>query len=122
MILEGVEGRGGLDRFGAQRALEAVLETLAERIAGGEVDDLAASLLEELGAPLERGKERTAGKAQRIALDEFVARVAEREGASREQSLDHLQAVFRTLREVIPDQERSDMLDELPRDYSEVLL
>ena len=83
VILDRVEGRAGLDRHGARRALEAVLETLAERIAGGEVDDLADALPDELRPPLERGRDRTGGKAQRMSLDEFVARVAEREGVSR---------------------------------------
>lgn len=121
VILDRVEGRAGLDRRDAQRALEAVLETLAERIAGGEADDLAASLPEELRPPLERGRDRTGGKAQRMSLDEFVARVAEREGVSTEAALDHAQAVFTTLREVIPDKEWSDLLAELPRGYAEAL-
>ena len=121
VILERVEGRAGLDRHGARRALEAVLETLAERIAGGEVDDLAASLPEELRPRLERGRDRTGGKAQRMSLDEFIARVAEREGVPTETALDHAQAVFTTLREVIPDKEWSDLLAELPRGYTDAL-
>jgi uncharacterized protein (DUF2267 family) len=121
VILDRVEGRAGLDRHGAQRALEAVLETLAERIAGGEVDDLIESLPEELRPPLERGRERTGGKAQRMSLDEFISRVAEREGVSTEDALDHAQAVFITLREVIPDKEWADLLAELPRGYAEAL-
>ncbi|MEA2268103.1 MAG: hypothetical protein QOC64_713, partial [Solirubrobacteraceae bacterium] len=42
---------------GAQRAIEAVLETLAERLAGGEVDDLAAARkeLSDLLSQLPRG-------------------------------------------------------------------
>jgi uncharacterized protein (DUF2267 family) len=121
VILDRVEGRAGLDRYGAERALEAVLETLAERIAGGEVDDIAASLPQELRPPLERGRERTGGKAQRMSLDEFISRVAEREGVSTEDALDHAQAVFVTLREVIPDKEWSELLAELPRGYAEAL-
>lgn len=120
-IVERVEGRAGLDRRGAQRALEAVLETLAERVAGGEVDDLAAALPDELRPPLERGRERARGKAQRMSLDQFIARVAEREGATEEAALEHAQAVFTTLHEVIPDKEWSDLLAELPRGYAEAL-
>ena len=56
-----------------------------------------------------------------MSLDEFVARVAEREGVSREQALDHARAVFTTLREAIPDKEWSDLLTELPRAYTEAL-
>src|SRR5918998_1676541 len=40
VFLGRVAGRAGLDVEGARRATEAVLETLAERIADGEVDDL----------------------------------------------------------------------------------
>jgi uncharacterized protein (DUF2267 family) len=93
VIADRVEGRAGLDRHGARRALEAVLETLAERIAGGEVDDVASNLPDELRPPLERGCDRTGGKAQRMSLDEFVTRVAEREGVSDERALEHAQAV-----------------------------
>jgi uncharacterized protein (DUF2267 family) len=121
VILDRVEGRAGLDRHAARRALEAVLETLAERIAGGEAADLADALPDELRPSLERGRDRTGGKAQRMSLDEFVARVAEREGVSREQALDHARAVFTTLREAIPDKEWSDLLTELPRAYTEAL-
>ena len=121
VIVERVGGRAGLDRRGARRALEAVLEALAERVAGGEVDDLAAALPDELRQPLARGRERTRGKAQRMSLDEFIARVAEREGVTDETALEHAQAVFTTLREVIPDKEWSDLLAELPRAYAEVL-
>jgi uncharacterized protein (DUF2267 family) len=121
VILDRVEGRAGLDRHDARQALKSVLETLAERIAGGEADDLAAWLPEELRPPLERGRDRTGGKAQRMSFDEFVARVAEREGVATEQALEHARAVFTTLREVIPDKEWSDLLAELPRGYAEAL-
>jgi uncharacterized protein (DUF2267 family) len=121
-LLERVEGRAGLDRERAERALEAVLETLAERIAGGEVDDLAEALPEELAPALHRGRERSGGRAQRLSLDEFVARVAEREDLTWEDALEHVRAVFATLREVLPAKELSDLLDELPRAYHEALL
>jgi uncharacterized protein (DUF2267 family) len=120
-ILDRIEGRAGLDRHGARRALDAVLETLAERIAGSDVDELVSSLPGELRQPLERGRERTGGKAQRMSLDEFVTRIAEHEGVSDEQALDHAQAVFTTLREVIPDREWSHLLAELPNAYAEAL-
>jgi uncharacterized protein (DUF2267 family) len=119
VFIDRVEGRAGLDRAGAERATEAVLWTLAERLAGGEVDDLIEALPEELRPALERGKSR---KAQRLSLDEFVARVAEREGVPTEEALEHAQAVFTTLREAVPDKEFSDVLAELPRGYYEALL
>ena len=55
-----------------------------------------------------------------MSLDEFVHRIEEREGVTYE--LDHARAVFATLREVIPDEEFSDLLRQLPRAYDEALL
>jgi uncharacterized protein (DUF2267 family) len=120
-LLDRVEGRAGLDRAGARRAVEAVLETLAERIAEGEADDVAKWLPEELRPALERGKARSP-KAQRMSLDEFIRRVAEREGIAPEVALDHARAVFATLREALPAKELSDVLAELPRGYQEALV
>jgi uncharacterized protein (DUF2267 family) len=121
-FLERVRGRAGLDRDAALRATNAVLETLAARIAGGEVDDLAAYLPEDLRAALMRGKEASGGRARRMSLDEFVANVAEREDATWEDALEHTRAVFTTLREALPDKELADVLAQLPRGYSEALL
>lgn len=72
------------------------------------------ALPEELHAPLERGLERSR-EAVRMSLDEFVARVAEREGVTMEGALEHARAVFATLREALPSKEFSDLLSELPR-------
>jgi uncharacterized protein (DUF2267 family) len=121
-FLRRVADRAGTDRAGAEAATEAVLETLAERIAGGEVDDIADVLPEELRAPLHRGRERSGGKAQRMSLDEFVERIAEREGVDHDAALEHARAVIATLREALPPKELSDLLAQLPRGYQEALL
>jgi uncharacterized protein (DUF2267 family) len=116
-LLDGVADRAGLFPDGARRATEAVLETLAERLAAGEVDDLIALLPLELHAPLARGKQHGNGKAVRMPLDDFVRRVAEREGISLEAAREHVAAVLATLRELLPDAEWRDMTAQLPRDY-----
>jgi uncharacterized protein (DUF2267 family) len=121
-FIKRVSRRAALEPTDAHRATEAVLETLAERIAGGEAEDLAEELPEGLRPALERGKERTRGKAQRMSLDEFIERVSEREGVSYEEALDHARAVFATLREAVSDKEVSDLVAELPRGYHEALL
>jgi uncharacterized protein (DUF2267 family) len=121
-FLERVAGRTALAQPEPHRVSEAVLETLAERIAGGEADDVAEGVPRELRQPLERGRERTGGKAQRMSLDEFVARIAEREDVTHEQALDHARAVFATLRETLTDKEFSGLLSELPRGYYDALL
>lgn len=116
-----VADRAVLDDDGASRATEAVLETLAERIAGGEVDDLIVRLPLHLHPPLKRGKEHTGGKAVRMSVDEFVSRVAEREGVSLDDAREHARAVLTTLREVVPDAEFRDVTAQLPREFDELL-
>jgi uncharacterized protein (DUF2267 family) len=120
-LVDRVQGRGGLDRHGAERALGAVLETLAERIAGAEADALAAVLPPELGTPLRRGRDRTGGKAQKMTLDEFLHTIADREGVAPEDVLDHVQAVFKTIREIVPEEAWSHLLGQLPRDWPDAL-
>jgi uncharacterized protein (DUF2267 family) len=69
-----VEQEGDLDPPEAVRAVQATLETLGERISGGESDDLAAELPEPL-----RHLVRSDGNAEAFDFDEFLRRVAERE-------------------------------------------
>jgi uncharacterized protein (DUF2267 family) len=119
-LLRRVAERTGLAADRARQATEAVLETLAERIAGGEVDDLIASLPPELHPPLRKGNELSNGTARRMSLDEFVRRVAEREGVTPPLALEHARAVFATLREALPDNEFFDVTAQLPGDYAAV--
>jgi uncharacterized protein (DUF2267 family) len=116
-----VAERAGLDEEAAPKATDAVLETLAERIAGGEVEDLIDRLPIPLHPPLKRGTEHTGGKARRMSLEEFLERVAEREGVDLESALDHTRAVLATLREAVGDDEFFDIRVQLPADYEPVL-
>jgi uncharacterized protein (DUF2267 family) len=52
-----VADRAATDEDAARRVIDAVLETLSVRIAGGEVDDLRARLPVAFHPALERGKE-----------------------------------------------------------------
>jgi uncharacterized protein (DUF2267 family) len=115
---ERVAERADLDADGAARATEAVLETLAERIAGGEVDDLIDRLAIALHAPLKRGRERTGGAATRMSLDDFVRRVAEREGVDAAVARAHARGVILTLRDAVGDDEFFDVTVQLPDEYA----
>src|SRR5256885_341656 len=64
-------------REDAVRASSATLETLGERLAGGEAKDLASQLPQELALYLERTH---TGIQQSFSLDEFFWRVSQREG------------------------------------------
>jgi uncharacterized protein (DUF2267 family) len=110
------------EREQALRATEAVLETLAERLAAGEVDTLERLLPGEFHPALELGKLHARGKAGRFDLEEFVGRVADRVGTtSHSDALDGTRCVFTALRETLPRQELDDILAELPREYDDVL-
>jgi uncharacterized protein (DUF2267 family) len=116
-FLRHVADRAALDEDGAERATDAVLETLAERIAGGEVDDLIERLPVRLHAPLKRGKERSGGRARRMSLEQFVDRVAGLEGVDAEVAGEHVRAVLATLREAVGDEEWRDITVQLPDEY-----
>jgi uncharacterized protein (DUF2267 family) len=109
------------DDAAARRAAEAVLETLGERIAGGEVDDVLARLPVELHAPLRRGSRNNGGKAEQMTLVEFLERIADREGVTLDEAGDHARGVFLALRELVGDDEFLDILAELPPEYAETL-
>jgi uncharacterized protein (DUF2267 family) len=120
-FLDRVRRRADLDRVEAERAAAAVLETLAERLAAGEVEDLQAALPGPLREPLERGKVHVRGQPRRMSLDEFVDRVAQKEDTSFDAAFDHTRAVFATLAEALPPSELRDILNDLPRVYRDTL-
>jgi uncharacterized protein (DUF2267 family) len=115
-----VGDRAGLRPGRARQASDVVLETLAERIAAGEIDDLIAQLPVELHPPLERGKASSGGRARRMSLDQFLERVAVREGVPPEQAREHVRAVFATLRDAVPEQEVFDIASQLPQEFAAV--
>jgi uncharacterized protein (DUF2267 family) len=120
-FLRRVADHAAIDEARARPVTEAVLETLAERISGGEVEDLAAQLPVELRPALERGNALSHGAARRMSLDEFVTRVAEREGVTPDEARDHVRAVFLTLREAVSEKEIADLEAQLPKEYAAVL-
>src|ERR1700736_6184283 len=69
-----VQDAADLDREPAERAAHVVLQTLAERLPGGEARDLAEQLPPDLAGWL-----GAKGRAEAFDLDEFLRRVAERE-------------------------------------------
>jgi uncharacterized protein (DUF2267 family) len=116
-----VADRAGPDEATARRATEAVLETLAERLAGGEVEDVRKELPPELHAALRRGKDRVHGVARSMTLDEFLSLVAEREAVSVDAAREHARAVFATLRDALVEKTFTDVDAELPKEYDALL-
>jgi uncharacterized protein (DUF2267 family) len=119
-LVEEVAERAALPESRARQVIEAVLETLAERIAGGEVDDLEAVLPTELHPALERGRQRTGGRPRRLSLDAFIERVAERLGVPPLEARGLVEAVFAALRKTVPNDEWVDVTAQLPTEYAAV--
>jgi uncharacterized protein (DUF2267 family) len=116
-----VAERLGLDGRRAQRATEAVLEALGERVAGGQVDDLERLLPAELHPALERGRASGQGAARRMSVEEFEAEVARIEDVPRGAAAEHARAVLATLREAVGEKEFADTKAQLPGEYRDLL-
>ena len=94
-----VRHRTGLgSRAEAERATRATLETLAERLAGGEARDLAAQLPAELAHFLQPAD---AGIGTKLTLDEFFEAVSMREGVDLEEATLHARVVIGVLTEAV---------------------
>ncbi|MCM0676836.1 DUF2267 domain-containing protein [Micromonospora phytophila] len=109
-------------RSSSEQAVEltrATLETLAERLTGGEVLDLAAQLPRPLQVVL-KPSPRTES-AERFGAAEFVARVALRARVEEPVARNAARAVFVTLREAISGGEFDDVVVQLPRDFRDMV-
>ena len=118
--------RLGVPETEARTIAEAVLETLAERIAAGEVEDLITELDPLLHPPLRRAQ-AAAPEARRMPLEEFLRRVARREGTAADETdlfekiFGQVRAIFATLAEAITTEEWFDITAELPEEYGGLL-
>jgi uncharacterized protein (DUF2267 family) len=118
-FMKDVRERAGVDEDRAEKAVRATLNTLAQRLAGGEPHDLASQLPEELRETVELTTGEGAGI--RWDADEFVAKVAAREGCSPEQAREHVHAIFAALRDAVTPGEFDDITSQLDRSYRELL-
>ncbi len=101
----------------AERATRATLETLAERLAGGEAHDLAAQLPPELARSLEAPD---AGIGAKLTLNEFFELVSEREGVDLEDSTLHARVVIGVLTEAVSLGEIKDVRVQLPAAFAQL--
>lgn len=101
----------------AEKAVQATLETLSERIIGDEAKDLAAQLPEEIGQYL-RGREGENGA--HFSLQEFYSKVSEKEHIEAPTAANHVRAVFATLRDAVTPGEFEEVRNALSKDYEEL--
>ncbi|SCL31670.1 Uncharacterized conserved protein, DUF2267 family [Micromonospora rhizosphaerae] len=97
----------------AEPITRATLQTLAERISGGQARDLASQLPEELRGCVAKRTEN----AEPFGLADFLERVQARAGVDLQSATDGARAVLDTLRESISAKEYGDFVDQLPKDF-----
>ena len=98
-------------------ATRATLETLGERLEGGEPKDLAAQLPPEIAIYLEQP---FAGSGVPFTLDDFFMRVAEREGTALAEASFHARVVLGLIAEVVTMGEIENVRAQLPADLRQL--
>ncbi|MEA5622094.1 DUF2267 domain-containing protein [Nostoc sp. UHCC 0251] len=101
----------------AERATRATLETLKERIANDEAQELAASLPQQLGDYL-LGKEGDSGGS--FNLQEFIARASQKENIEPTTVAIHVRAVFTVLQNAISPELFAALHSHFSHDYEEL--
>lgn len=100
----------------AEQAITATLDVLGERLTGGKARSLAAQLPAELKDTLEQHSD----EAEAFDVDEFLRRVANREGrgCTPERASEHARAVLSTIAGSVSAREVRDMRSQLPAGYA----
>ncbi len=111
-----VQQRGRFtSKIDAIRSIRATLQTLSERLAGGEAKDLASQLPQEIGSYLYWN---LGLPPERMALEDFFQRVALRESADMSQAIYHARVVMEVLQEAVSPGEIKDVRGQLPPEYA----
>lgn len=117
-FINGVQERGHLgSREEAEAAAGSTLQTLAERLAGGEPHDLASQLPSGLAEHVRYDGEQ---ESDPFSLEEFYRRVADKEGTGESEATQHAQVVMGVLRDAVTAGEIEDVRSQLPSGYVEL--
>ncbi len=99
----------------AVAAIRATLNTLGDRLYGGEAHNLASQLPFEIGRYLEEGI-----LSEDFGMDEFFERASLREGVELPDAIHHARVVMDVLREAVSPELLSKVRDQLPREYDQL--
>lgn len=99
----------------AEKAIRATLETLRERLAGQEPQNLASQLPGDLGEPL-----NGTGGQDNFSLGEFYERVSQKEGVGADEAGRHARAVAAVIQTAVTAGELEDVRSQLKDDYDEL--
>jgi uncharacterized protein (DUF2267 family) len=117
-FIASVMQRTRLPREAAETLTHATLRVLAERLSGGEAEDLQAQLPKGLKEDLAVPKEKP---AQSFGAAEFTRRVAERAGIDEPAAQIGAAAVLATIGDAVTPGEFDDVLSQLGREYAALM-
>lgn len=116
-FIEAVSQRANIPPDEAVVLTRATLQTLSERVSGGEARNLAGQLPRALQAALMPSKE----PGEPFRIEEFVRRVGERAVIDTPLAWEGARAVVTTLRDAVSLAEFDDVIAQLPKDFRELL-
>ena len=116
-FLDSVQHRAGVSADEADRLTRATLTVLADRISGGEADDLAAQLPRGVKDWLVSREPQ----AERFDLEDFIRRVSERAGVDLDTATRGARAVLSTVRRAVTSGEFEDVLAQLPGEFADFI-
>lgn len=99
----------------AVRAIRSTLETLGQRLQGGEARHLAAQLPDEIARFI-----RDEGEGESFSMKEFLDRVARSEGVEISESVHHTRAVLSVLQDAISPGEMRHVRGQLPEEWQAI--
>ena len=117
-FIESVMQRTGLPREAAGMLVHATLRVMAERLSGGEAEDLQAQMPQELQEDLAVPKQKP---AESFGAAEFTRRVAERAGIDETAAQIGAAAVLATIGDAVTPGEFDDVLSQLGREYAALM-
>ena len=101
----------------ARKAIQATLESLGERLAGNEANQLAAQLPQELTGYLQT---IDANESESFSLEEFFRRVSLREGVAEPEASLHARVIIALISESVSMGEVQDIRAQLPADFAQL--
>jgi uncharacterized protein (DUF2267 family) len=116
-FIDKVAERAGVPEDTAALITEGTLLTLAARISGGEAEDLADRVPDQLRPYLVKLTE----PAVPFSYEEFVRRVAEHAAVDLPTAERGVAAVLSALGQTVGDKEFSDAMSQLPKDFDRLL-
>jgi uncharacterized protein (DUF2267 family) len=117
-FIKNVQNSGSFkSREEAEKASQATLETLKERIVGDEAVQLGAQLPEDLAKHL-RGREGQFG--DHFKAEEFYQRISQKEGTDVATAAIHAKAVISVLSHAVTPGEFADVRSNFSEDYDEL--